>query len=382
MPSAEIITIGTELLLGETTDTNTRTIARALRSIGLDLYRTITIGDNAERIAQTIRESLKRADIVITTGGLGPTVDDPTRQAVAQAADTTLEYHPELWEQIVARIAKYGRTPTENQKRQAFVPKGAYIIDNPVGTAPAFIVERENKAIVSLPGVPSEMETLLRGAVLPYLQARYHLKDVIQVRVLHTAGLSEGVIDEHIGDLEELVNPTVGLAAHSGIVDVRITAKAGTAQEAKHQIAHVEAEIRHRLGRAIFGVDDDTLENVILDALARRGWRLAAVEAGCDGYLTRRLSGAGPASVPVKIISAPAENLLPSLVAEARRETAAEVGLGISITILNNLTQVDLYLETPDGAHTRQLSYGGHPRNAPRWATNMALDWLRLEIGA
>ncbi len=141
MPSAEIIAIGTELLLGETTDTNTRFIAHALRSLGVDLYRTHTIGDNAGRIAQSVREALDRTDIVITTGGLGPTVDDPTRQAIAQALGLELEFHPELWEQIVARIARYGRTATENQKRQAYIPAGAIVIENPVGTAPAFIVE-------------------------------------------------------------------------------------------------------------------------------------------------------------------------------------------------------------------------------------------------
>ena len=141
MTTAEIITIGTELLLGETTDTNTRFIARLLRSLGVDLYRTQTIGDNVGRIAETVRLALTRADIVITTGGLGPTVDDPTRQAIAEACDAPLEFHPELWEQITARIARYGRIPTENQKRQAYIPKGAIVIENPVGTAPAFIVE-------------------------------------------------------------------------------------------------------------------------------------------------------------------------------------------------------------------------------------------------
>jgi len=123
MPTAEIITIGTELLLGETADTNTRFIAQTLRGLGVDLYRTQTVGDNARRISEAVGSALQRADIVITTGGLGPTVDDPTRQAIADAAGVALEFHPELWEQIVARISRYGRSPTENQKRQAFIPK-------------------------------------------------------------------------------------------------------------------------------------------------------------------------------------------------------------------------------------------------------------------
>src|SRR5512134_2486139 len=134
MPSAEIITIGTEILLGEIVDTNTRYIARTLRGMGVDLYRTITIGDNVERIAEAINHSMNRAEIVITTGGLGPTVDDPTREAVARAAGLSLEFRDELWQQVRSTIARYGRRPTENQKRQAYVPQHSIVIRNPVGT--------------------------------------------------------------------------------------------------------------------------------------------------------------------------------------------------------------------------------------------------------
>jgi len=380
MPSAEIITIGTELLLGETVDTNTRTVALALRSVGVDLYRTITIGDNTERIAQAIQESLERADIVITTGGLGPTVDDPTRQAVAQAVNIELEYHPELWEQIVERISRYGRTPTENQKRQAYVPRGAQVISNPVGTAPAFIVEHGSKAVISLPGVPREMETLLNKNVLPYLQKRYNLHEIILVRVLHTSGVSEGLIDEKIGDLEQWSNPSVGLAAHSGIVDVRITAKAKTLEQAKRQIDKLEKEIRQRLGRAIFGADDETLEDVIMKTLAKRGWTLSAVESGCDGHLAHRLSGPGLDRVPVDILPSLANNLLAETVRQTCQKYHTNVGLGVIVTPHKEQVSVHLHLHTPIADQEQQLTYGGHPRNAPRWAVNMALDWLRLEV--
>ena len=260
MPTAEIIAIGTELLLGEIVDTNTRYIARALRGLGIDLYRTQTIGDNIERIAQALREAMLRAEIILTTGGQGPTVDDPTRQAVAQAAGTEVEFHPELWEQILVRVAHYGRTPSENQKRQAYLPKGALAIENPVGTAPAFILETESSTIIALPGVPREMETLLTQSVVPYLQKRFDLRATIKVRTLHTAGVGESWIDEHIGDLETLANPTVGISAHSGIVEIRITAKAENDLEANRMIAHVENDIRARLGATVFGADDDTLD--------------------------------------------------------------------------------------------------------------------------
>src|SRR5919109_1871946 len=175
MPSAEIITIGTEILLGEIVDTNTRYIARTLRGMGVNIYRTITIGDNVERIAEAINHSMQRAEIVITTGGLGPTVDDPTREAVAKAAGVELEFREDLWAQVVAIISRYGREPSENQKRQAHIPKGSIAIPNPVGTAPCFIVENsplpmgeadegvgvKESVVISLPGVPNEMEHIL-----------------------------------------------------------------------------------------------------------------------------------------------------------------------------------------------------------------------------
>src|SRR5512147_232467 len=229
MPSAEIITIGTEILFGEIVDTNTRYISRTLRGMGVDLYRTITIGDNVERIAEAIHNSMNRAEIVITTGGLGPTVDDPTREAVAKAAGVELEFREDLWQQVVAVISRYGRKPSENQKRQAYIPKGAIAIPNPVGTAPCFIVEYSPllkgegsgvRCVASLPGVPNEMEHILHESVIPYLQKRFNLDEIIKIRVLHCAGLGEGMIDEQIAEFETLSNPTVGLAAHTGVVDI------------------------------------------------------------------------------------------------------------------------------------------------------------------
>ena len=289
MPSAEIITIGTEILLGEIADTNTRFLARALRGLGVNLFRTLTIGDNAGRIAEVIREAMTRADIIITTGGLGPTVDDPTREAVAQAADVETEFREELWEQVKTVIARYGRVPGENQKRQAIVPRGAIAIENPVGTAPSFIVEFNSPlpageaagvrtgAIISLPGVPQEMEFLFHRSVVPYLQNKFDLHEIIKVRLLHTSGMGEGAIDEQVGEFERLTNPTVGLAAHAGIVDIRIAAKAESETLADNLIAEVETAIRARLGDAIFGADVETLEKTALDAAASRGWNLIAL---------------------------------------------------------------------------------------------------------
>jgi nicotinamide-nucleotide amidase len=419
MPTAEILTIGTELLLGETLDTNTRFIAQTLRGLGVDLYRTQTVGDNTARISTAVREALQRTDIVITTGGLGPTVDDPTRQAIAEAVEAPLEFHPELWEQILARITRYGRTPTENQKRQAFIPKGAIIIENPVGTAPAFIVEVINErgqgagekglssspnhlrlgqarvplplspsplspspssdlhVVITLPGVPREMETLLVDSVVPYLQKRFNLHEVIKVRTLHVSGIGEGALDDQVGDLETLVNPTIGLSAHSGIVDIRIAAKADNATEADGMIATVEKDLLSRLGEAIFGADDETLETVTLNAVERHGWSLATVENGLGAALRTRLihahhlayRGGMEIEVPGETLTSASEKLI--------QEKNASVSLGLALSKSGAQQVISLLILSPLGREERHLTYGGHPGNATRWAVNTALDVLR-----
>ena len=368
MPSAEIITIGTEILLGEIVDTNTRYIARTLRGMGVDIYRTITIGDNAERIAEAIRHSMNRAEIVITTGGLGPTVDDPTREAVAKAAGVELEFRDDLWEQVVAIISRYGRKPSENQKRQAYIPKGAIAIPNPVGTAPCFIVETQRNAVISLPGVPNEMEHILHESVIPYLQKRFNLDEIIKIRVLHCSGLGEGMIDEKIADLEMLSNPTVGLAAHTGVVDIRIAAKAKSEAEADRMIADIERQTRERLGDVVFGVDEDSLEDVTLNEVAKRGWTLVGVEAGLDGLLARKI----PHTVS---ISDPSSDALMAALRAARADPNAEAALGVAMYLKDRAAEIALI--TPKGEKTHRITYGGPPRSLPRWSVNLALDWLR-----
>lgn len=368
MPSAEIITIGTEILLGEIIDTNTRYIARTLRGMGVDLYRTITIGDNVERIAEAISHSMQRAAIVITTGGLGPTVDDPTREAVARATGLKLEFREDLWEQVVSVVSRYGRKPTENQKRQAYIPQGALAIRNPVGTAPCFIVETDRNAVISLPGVPNEMEHILHESVIPYLQKRFDLNEIIKIRILHCAGLGEGMIDEKIADLETLSNPTVGLAAHTGVVDVRIAAKARNEAEADGMIAGIEQQVRERLGDVVFGADEDLLEEAALEAVAKRGWTLVAVESGLDGGLARKI----PRTIALSNLSS--DSLL-AAVRAARADASADAALGVDMHLDERAAEMALI--TPRGEKTHRITYGGPPRSLGRWSVNLALDWLR-----
>ena len=288
--NAEIIAIGTEILLGEITDTNSVYIAQKLSAIGINLYFMTSVGDNERRIASAIELALGRADVVITCGGLGPTIDDMTRQAVALATGRGLTFHQGLLDQIAARFAGFRATMSENNRRQAFLPDNAITIENPVGTAPSFIVDHNGKLVISLPGVPREMKYLMENAVIPFLRQRYGL-GIIKARVLRTAGIGESLLDEAIGQaLLEASNPTVGLAAHAGQVDVRITAKADSEPAADAMIADVEEQIRARVGSYIYGVDAETLEAALAVALERRGMTLAVLEAGVAAGIGKRFS--------------------------------------------------------------------------------------------
>ena len=378
---AEIITIGTELLLGEIVDTNTRTIARALRDIGLDLYRTATVGDNAQRIAQVVKESVGRAQAVITTGGLGPTVDDPTREAIALAVDVPLEYRPELWDEISARIAHYGSTPSENSRRMAYIPQGSIPISNPVGTAPAFIVETKTSAIISLPGVPAELSVLLETEVVPYLVRRLGLEGVIRARVLRTAGIGESSLDELIADLELLSNPTVGLAAHPGRVDIRITAKGKDEEEVYRRIAEIEKTIRERVGDVIFGTDEETLEGVISNLLETRGKKFFTVESGTGGELINHFKGLANVFAGGKVLPEIVDmETLEKHMRSSQVELEADTGVGILLRPEADHSIIGLAVLDGDDLTKKSRTYGGAPRNAPIWAASHVLALLRRKL--
>lgn len=378
MPSAEIITIGTELLLGEIVDTNARFLASTLRDAGIDLYRTTTVGDNVKRIAQAIQQALERCDVIITTGGLGPTVDDPTRDAVALAVGVESVYHPELWDQIQARFRRLKRTPTENNRRQAYIPEGAMAIENPVGTAPIFILEHQSHVIISLPGVPSEMEYLMKQAVLPFLHQHYNTNSIIKIRLLHTVAVGESQIDDSISDLEALSNPTVGLAAHSGQVDIRITAKAETVALANDLIKPIEETLRSRLGDWIYGSDRETLEEVSLRSISNHNWALVVVEAGLGGNLVRRLAAVNRPFLSGQVLTNKLEpDELLRMTEVYMKSQLAEVGLGVAIHRNADTHIIYLVLITPHGTQQLTRLYGGPPEYAPYWAINHSLDLIR-----
>ncbi len=380
----EIIAIGSELLLGAIVDTNTPHIAGRLHSIGLELLYTSAVGDHEARIADSIRLGMSRSEVVITTGGLGPTVDDMTREAVARATGRALIFDEALLGQIEQRFLRWGRAMTENNRRQAFRPEGSTVIENPVGTAPSFIVDTGRSVVISLPGVPREMEYLLDNAVLPYLRRRFSLTGIIKSRTLHVSGLGESVIDQQVGDLEKLENPTVGLNAHSGVVDIRITARADSEAEADRLNAEVERAAREKLGEAVFGADADTLEGVTLARLAERGEQVAVVEIGTLGRLAGRLAQAdngrgtfrGGQTKPALDSSADVQ----TLARDAAGQFDATCGLACVVRAQNNTIEASVGLWRAGKARQWARGFGGHPGLAPEWATNMALDALRKAL--
>jgi nicotinamide-nucleotide amidase len=284
----EIVVIGDELILGAIADTNTQFIARALREAGFRLRRLTTVGDDPGRIAKALNDAAAGSDAVIAAGGLGPTVDDPTRDAAAKAAGVELEFHPELWEAIEARFRQLGRALPENNRRQAYLPRGAAALPNPFGTAPGFSLDLGRSVLFAVPGVPSEMEEMITGQVLPALHQRFGGRQTVHTRTIHIVGLGESMIDERIGKWESAENPTVGLMAHAGLTDIRIVARAADEAGARKLAADAEADIRATLAEFIIGADDETLAGAVLRLLPKSG-SLVTVESGTGGELAGML---------------------------------------------------------------------------------------------
>jgi len=281
--NAEIVTIGTELLLGELTDTNSVFVAQILRELGINVFFITSVGDNISRIADVLRIAMGRSELIITCGGLGPTVDDMTREGVAAATDRNLIFVPALLEQIQARFSNFGMAMPENNKRQAYIPQDATVIHNPVGTAPSFITEHNGKLIITLPGVPRELKYLITEEVVPFLQKRFAL-GVIKTRNLRVAGIGESALDEMIGkQLLNSANPSIGLAAHHGVIDVRLTAKGDSAAQVNDMLDEMEARVRQRIGTYVYGYDKDRIEDVVAQSLRLRHARLHILEVGLNG---------------------------------------------------------------------------------------------------
>lgn len=379
-PQAEILTIGTEILLGQIVDTNTATIARSLREIGVNLFFAATVGDNVERSADAIRTALDRSDIVITTGGLGPTIDDMTRTAMGKAVGVGTEFRPELWEQIQERFASFGRQPGDNNRRQAYLPIGAQPIVNPIGTAPAFWLERDGAIAVALPGVPAEMEHLLANEVLPLIKRRFDLGSPIYTRILRTAGLGESALDAKVKDLEAADNPTLGLSAHPGRVDLRLGARAESKAEAESMLSTLEDEVRQRLGDSIYGVDEETLESIVMRLLADRDWELVTIEAGTSGTLAGELSLAGQPFDHGLVLPGIQPEHLPTRLNAEMSAANADCGLALALILEGGQQRLVGLAHTPAGNREFDLHYGGPPASAADWGASHLLNLARRTI--
>jgi nicotinamide-nucleotide amidase len=286
---AEIISIGTEILLGEILDTNAQYIAARLPALGIDLYWMTQVGDNLDRLGEAIRRAWERSDLILATGGLGPTEDDLTREAIAAALGEPLSVDSELEAQLRALFASRGIVMPERNVKQATLIASARAIANPHGTAPGWWVEREGRILVAMPGPPVEMERMWEKEVTPRL-AKLATGGVIVSRTLKTVGIGEGGVDEMVSPLLRSANPSVAVYAKADGVHLRITAKALSRDEAQHLIAPMEAQARGILGNAIWGADDDTLEAVVGAMLRERGLSVATMESCTGGLLASTIT--------------------------------------------------------------------------------------------
>lgn len=407
---AEILSVGTELLLGQITDTNAAYIARELATLGIDVFFKQTVGDNPQRIQDTLRLALSRADAVLITGGLGPTEDDLTVDAVARALGEELVEDPAVTEHVRGFFAARGRTPTANVFKQALVPRTARVIPNTRGTAPGIHLERDGRMIFIMPGVPYEMEAMMRGYVIPVLRTRT-TGEVIRSVVLRVTGEGESAVEMRIKDLLANTTPTIAPYAKLGEVHLRLTAK-GQADTVARQLAEGEGLVRERLGDLIYGRDDESLEEVVGRALASRRETLAAAESCTGGLLAQRLTTVPGSSAyftegvvaysneaKVALLGVPEALLethgaVSAPVAEAMAQgIRARAGTTYALSITGvagpsggtddkPVGLVYLGLAGSEGAQHRRLTFGSQPGRAGiRYlAAQAALNLLRLHL--
>ncbi|MGH9283952.1 MAG: CinA family nicotinamide mononucleotide deamidase-related protein, partial [Acidimicrobiales bacterium] len=294
----DVLAVGTELLLGQLIDTNSAWIGEQLAAVGIDSHLHVVVGDNQDRVVEVLRWLLDQSDAVLVCGGLGPTPDDLTREAIAEVMGVGLVRHEHLVDHIRDLFMSRGRPMSPSNERQADVPEGGRAIENALGTAPGLACPVGDKIVYAVPGVPYEMQAMVTDDVIPDLLARVGERATIVSRSLRTWGMAESTLAERIAGLVEAqTNPTIAFLAR-GIegLYVRLTAKAETESEALKLILAEETELRALLGDLVFGVDDETMEAVVLALLRERGWTLAVAESVTGGLVGARLVDAPGAS--------------------------------------------------------------------------------------
>lgn len=407
---AEILAVGTELLLGQIANTNARWMSEALATIGVDVMHHQAVGDNLERIVEAMRLSAGRADVVIVTGGLGPTQDDITRDALGVLMGAPMVRHPELEDLLRGKFRSFGRREMpESNLRQADVPEGARYIAPSRGTAPGLVAELPGGArVYAVPGVPEEMVEMMEGTIVPELASSADA--VVRSRVLRCAGIGESALAERVDDLfSGSANPTIAFLASSGEVRVRITAKAATAEEADALIEPVADEVRRRLGNEVFTSEDESLEEAVVRLLGVAGTTLACAESITGGGVGARITSVPGASevfvgsavvyrneaktavlgVSRETLEGPgpvSEECAREMAVGARRVFGADLGLS-----LTGAAGPEPHGGAPPGAiwialdgdalaHARGFQVPGERDRVRRWAEQAALDLVRRHL--
>ncbi len=410
---AEIVSVGTEHLLGQILDTNATYLCTVLADLGIAVYYRSTVGDNARRVQDVFLHALSRVDLVISTGGLGPTDDDLTVAAVAEALGLPLEVDEEAWAHVQAFFRRRNRPMTGQQRKQAMLPRGARMIPNTRGSAPGVIVEHGGKTLVFLPGVPREMRGMMEDHVVPYLRARGLAGgEVIRSRILRVTGLGESAVEDRVRDLMRAgLNPTIAPYAHTGECHLRVTAR-GTEPEVERLLVEAEAVLRERLGDAVYAVGETPLEEVVARALAAHRLSIALAESCTAGLVARRLARTPGASTYLdggivaysneakrRWLRVPGELLerhgaVSAEVARAMAESAraqARTDLGLATTGIAGpggatpekpVGLVFIALAHAGGTDVHEMRYGTEPgREGVQYlASQTALDLIRLHL--
>ena len=402
--SAELVTSGTEILLGDIVDTNATWIAQQLREIGVNLYYKTTVGDNELRLRGVLEMALARSDVILITGGLGPTADDITRDAIANATGCPLERHPDIEANLRARFARWGyQQMSENNLRQALIPESATVLENPVGTAPGFVTfdrrHGRGSRVVAMPGVPREMKRMMTDLVLPYMRELTGGVGAIRRRILRTVGIGESNLDAELGDLMHSANPTMGLAAHLGQADVRIAARAPSAAQAEQLLDAMEGRVRAIIGDYIYSTTpEETVETVLAQLLKEADAQLALLETMTDGAIAERLQNAAGPEERGRILTAdklgqalrplldqpPGSDAARQLAVRLRAEYGASHGLAVITSgrpeetfHSNQGGETWIGCAGPDRTEVVRFPFGGADRQTNAWVGNRAMDLLR-----
>jgi nicotinamide-nucleotide amidase len=343
---AEIVSVGTELLLGHITDTNASWLAQRLSALGIDCFYISQLGDNLGRLTEHLRRAWERSELIVITGGLGPTEDDLTREAISALLGEAMEVQPDLEVELRAFFARRGMAMPESNIKQATLIKSAQVLRNPIGTAPGWWVERDGRVIVAMPGVPGEMYRMWEHEVVPRLRARQG-GAIILTRTFKVVGIGESAVEELIRPLLASTNPTIATYAKADGVHVRTSAKAPTEAAARAMLDALEPRVREALGRAIYGLDEESLAGVAARLLEQAGLTVATAEEFTGGLIASDLSEAAgarfkgglvsaapPASIGVDDANGPGAQRALDLAVEAVRQFGADLGLALAADVV------------------------------------------------